>query len=299
MKVPGRGKQAKGGNWGPEGGLFCRLQDADRLPSLQGGWNRGNMRVMEQKQRFFIYDRKEMGVLLLLGVMVAIFAFTLGVHLGKRVGPQGIAHSPGDAVTAPTVPDKLPNRQELTEQAKGAQQAADESLNQALHDEVARTGIKLDTPRQLALPEKTVSRNAGATTGGPAVEHTSAPTPLVRTAAPSNVHSAKEAGEIDAATTRPVQLPAGDSVAMLRQAPAGRFTLQIGSYPAFEEARDQADSLEALGLKPHMRKAEVNGKTWYRLYVGGFNAKDVAEKSGARYVSQRMIDTYIVAKRVD
>ena len=40
---------------------------------------------MEQKQRFFIYDRKEMGVLLFLGVMVAIFAFTLGVHLGKKV----------------------------------------------------------------------------------------------------------------------------------------------------------------------------------------------------------------------
>jgi cell division protein FtsN len=229
---------------------------------------------MEQKQRFFIYDRKEMGVLLLLGVMVAIFAFTLGVHLGKRVGPQVVAHGPGDAETAPTIPDKLPNRQELTEQAKGAQQAADESLNQALHDEVTRTGIKLDTPRQLALPEKPVSKNAGATTGSPPVEHA------------------------DHAGTAP-KSGGPDAVALRRAAPAGKFTLQIGSYPAFEEARDQADSLEALGLKPYMRKAEVRGKSWYRLYVGGFDAKEAAEKVGSRYVSQHMIDAYIVSKRVD
>lgn len=231
---------------------------------------------MEQKQRFFIYDRKEMGVLLLLGVMVAIFAFTLGVHLGKRVGPSSVAQGPGDAETVPTVPDKIPNRQELTEQAKGAQQAADESLNQALHDEVARTGIKLDTPRQLALPEKPVSKNAGATTETPPVQ--------VKQEAPDE---------------KPASAPEVDAVALHRTAPEGHFTLQIGSYPVLEEARDQADSLEALGLKPYMRPATVRGKQWYRLYVGGFNTKEAAEQVGARYVTQHMIEAYIVAKRVD
>src|SRR6476620_4017053 len=114
--------------------------------------------MVEQKQRFFIYDRKEMGVLLLLGVLVAVFAFTLGVHLGKRVEQKPSTpaphEAPTEAVAVPTVPDQLPNRQELTEQSKGAQQAADETLSQALHEEVARTGIKLDTPKQTQLPEK-------------------------------------------------------------------------------------------------------------------------------------------------
>lgn len=217
---------------------------------------------MEQKQRFFIYDRKEMGVLLLLGVMVAIFAFTLGVHLGKRVGSHTLAAAPADADSVPTVPDKIPNRQELTEQSKGAQQAADESLNQALHDEVARTGIQVDTPHQVKLPEKPVSENAGATTG----------------AAPQ---------------------PEADAIALHRPVPVGKFTLQIGSYPTMEEARDQADSLEALGLKPVMRPADVKGKRWYRLFAGNFNSKELAEKAGAQYVSQHMIDAFIVSKMVD
>jgi cell division septation protein DedD len=162
----------------------------------------------------------------------------------------------------PTSSDQVPNRQELTEQSKGAQQAADESLNQALHDEVARTGIKLDSPKQVQLPEKTKSAES--------------------TAAAPTKHSEKV-----------------ESAAFTREAPQGKFTLQIGSFPTLEEARDQADSLEAMALKPFMRPAEVKGKRWYRVYVGGFNTLDAAEKTGAGYLSQRMIEGFIVTKMVD
>jgi cell division protein FtsN len=48
-----------------------------------------------------------------------------------------------------------------------------------------------------------------------------------------------------------------------------------------------------------MRAAVVRGKQWYRLFVGGFSTKDAAEKMGARYVSQHMIDAYIISKKVD
>ena len=209
----------------------------------------------------------------------------------------------------PTVPDKIPNRQELTEQAKGAQQAADESLNQALHDEVARTGIKLDTPRQLALPEKTISKNGGATTGSPPVVEETAPVKAAPAPGVPAASAAHEAATAPDKGTYPARIESDsapkpgnaevDAVALHRPAPEGRFTIQIGSYPVLEEARDQSDSLEALGLKPYMRPANVRGKQWYRLYVGGFATKDAAEKMGTRYVSQHMIEAYIVAKRVD
>src|SRR5476651_1191800 len=99
---------------------------------------------MDQKPRLFIYDRKEMGILIILAMMVAIFAFTLGVHLGKKVPARPVVVGPVDTAPAVTSQDKTPNRQELTEQGKGTQQAVDESLNQALHDEVTRSGIKAD-----------------------------------------------------------------------------------------------------------------------------------------------------------
>ena len=88
-------------------------------------------------------------------------------------------------------------------------------------------------------------------------------------------------------------------IAAHRPAAVGKFTLQIGSFPVTEEARDQAESLEALGLKPFMRPAEVKGKRWYRVYVGGFETKDAAEKAGTRYIAQHMIEAFVISKMVE
>jgi hypothetical protein len=115
------------------------------------------------KQRFFIYDRREMVVLILLGLLIAAFAFTLGVHLGKRVSHQAAHEAVKEPTPVATSPDLVPNRQELNEQAKGVEQAVEEVLDQSLHDEVARTGVKLETPVPVELPEKTKSANGGAT----------------------------------------------------------------------------------------------------------------------------------------
>ncbi len=221
---------------------------------------------MDQKPRLFIYERKEMGVLIVLGSVIAAFAFTLGVHLGKKVGPLPTQATPSEAQMVLTKPDPVPNRQELSEQAKGAQQAADESLNQALHDEVARTGIRLDSPRQLALPEKPVTKNAGATT------------PATATSGPnvSGLHAISAAN---------------------RRAPHGKFTLQVGSYPKLEEAKDQTDALDALGLEPYLRETLIKGKgSWYRVFLGGFDTQEAAKEAGERFQSQHVIDSFVISK---
>jgi cell division septation protein DedD len=230
---------------------------------------------MEQKQRFFIYDRKEVWILVLLGVMVAAFAFTLGVHLGKRVGTVAYAPAPGETTPAATLNDQVPNRQEITEQSKAAQQAADETLSQAAHDEAARTGVQLEAPRAVELPREAKKPAAGATT-----ETASAPE------SPQAAKLAREALQ---------QIPAAQ-----RPLPLGKFTLQIGSFPALAEAKDQVESMEALGLKPFLRPAEVKGKgRRYRIFLGGYTSRDAAEKAGKRYLAQHVIDSYVIANLSD
>lgn len=120
---------------------------------------------MGNKDKLFIYDRKEMGVLISLGLMVALFAFTLGVHLGKRVGPKSIATAPQATYPAVTVPDAVPERNEIAEQTKGISQKGDETLTQALRAEVLKTGLKLDIPRPLELPNNTINRKESKQAG--------------------------------------------------------------------------------------------------------------------------------------
>ncbi len=224
---------------------------------------------MEHKQRLFIYDRKEMGVLILLAVMVSVFAFTLGVHLGKKVGLK-MPGQGADTHSAATQGDELPNRQELTEHGKGVQQAVEESLNQSLHDEVGRTGIKLEVPRQVDLPSNPAKR-----------------------AEKSEKTEKATAEKSDAASPAAI---AGVPAA-LRPAPEGVFTLQIGSHPNLDEAKDQVDALEKLGFKPYLRAAEVKGKgKWFRIFLGGYPSKDAAEKAGQKYQSEQVVESFVVSK---
>ena len=141
-----------------------------------------------------------------------------------------------DASTVETVSDKTPNRQEFAEQVKGVQVAIEDALNQALHDEVTRTGIKLDTTRQIDLPNKTRGANAGKTT---------------------------LSGEGKAASgTSGVAI--GD----------GKFTLLVGEFASKQEAKDISDAMETLGFKPILRERDAKAGSkfkgkFYRVYLGG------------------------------
>lgn len=240
---------------------------------------------MEQKQRLYIYDRKEMVILIFLGVLVASFAFTLGVHLGKRVPTPTATEHAAEPKPIESAQDSVPNRQELQDHQADAAGSVDETLSQTLHDEVTRTGIKLDTPRQVDLPKKLK----------PAAPEKHA-TPEKHAPAKSETHApAHEAAK-----------PAGHEVALTavaasrREAPSGKFTLQVGSYNSVSEAKDQVDAMEALGLKPLLRAADIKNRgRWYRVYLGGYPSAADAEKAGSRYVVQHVIESFVVSKMID
>ncbi|MGE0614530.1 MAG: SPOR domain-containing protein [Bacteriovoracia bacterium] len=230
---------------------------------------------MEKKHRFLVYDPREMVVLVTLAVMITVLGFTLGVHLGKQI-PSGQAHKgEGDFSSVETVRDQTPSQLDLSEQGKGADSAADNVLNSAVQGEVARTGLKLDTPRQVELPDKTVSQQGGATQ-------------------PPQAHVAgKPAEKTHGATV----VKGADSLpALARPAPSGKFTIQVGSFPSLDDARPNAEVLETRGLKPFIRSAEVSGKKWYRVYLGGYPTKKAAEEAGTKWVHAHAFESFIVSK---
>jgi cell division septation protein DedD len=227
---------------------------------------------MEKKQqRLFIYDRREVVTLVALGLMVAAFAFTLGVHLGKRV----VGHPASTELTAdsqiPTLQDSIPNKQELKEQSKDAQNVVDEELTKSLKQEVTQSGVKLKAPRQVELPTTVKSKTGGATT-------------LKAREDKTDLKSLQKLSE----TVNPEEKTLTE--------PSGKYTLQVGSYPTEEEAKERVDSLREHGLNPFLRLAEVKGLgRRYRLFVGGFASREEAEKSGKEYQAQHVIHSFLVS----
>ena len=82
--------------------------------------------------------------------------------------------------------------------------------------------------------------------------------------------------------------------------PMGKFTLQVGSHQAVEEAKQQISELESKGLKPFLRPAEIHGKgKWYRVYVGGYDSKHAAEEAGVKFRGDHLIDSFVISKLSD
>lgn len=148
--------------------------------------------MTEGQKKLFVYDRREMGLLILLLVGLAIFAFTLGVHLGKKVsssaskpsseidphasnhtdsavhGSESAEHDPELKAAAKQPED----RAQLLEAAKQLPDVEKEALSQELRDEVARTGLKLDKPVTTELPKEVKAQKPALATTLPAEKTT-------------------------------------------------------------------------------------------------------------------------------
>ena len=117
-------------------------------------------------QRVFIFDRNELLTLLTLNFFLCFFCFTLGLHYGTRVG-SGSLHSQASHGETPYElkgsREKVPDPQPLIENEKEMTEKLEEILHQELRDEVNRSGLSLDHPKDLELPS--VKKGAHPTQG--------------------------------------------------------------------------------------------------------------------------------------
>ncbi|MBI4925303.1 MAG: SPOR domain-containing protein [Bdellovibrio sp.] len=109
---------------------------------------------MTEKPKFYIYARQEMKIVIFLSIAVIFFAFTLGVHLGKRISPKGTFSSPKDPTAVKALSDVTPDRNEIIEQTQGVSETSEEEVHQALQEEIKETGLRLEKSRQVDLPAK-------------------------------------------------------------------------------------------------------------------------------------------------
>jgi len=129
---------------------------------MKRGGHRGH--TMRKQHPLFIYDQREVVTLSMLAAVGAVFMFTLGLHMGKRLGSRPVIEiTPTEGKGLSAAQDKVPNRQELFEQGRQAGEAAERILGDTLQEEVMKNQLRLEVPRQVELPEGTKSARAGAT----------------------------------------------------------------------------------------------------------------------------------------
>jgi hypothetical protein len=120
---------------------------------------------MRKQHPLFIYDHRELITLFMLAAVGGVFLFTLGLHMGKRLGARPVIEiTPNEGKGFPSVQDKVPNRQELFEQGRNSGEVAEQILKETLKEEVHKNELRLGVPRQTELPDEPKSGRGGATT---------------------------------------------------------------------------------------------------------------------------------------
>jgi len=221
---------------------------------------------MERKSRILIYERKEVLLLLGLAVLVGVFVFTFGVHLGKRVPPRGVRNGEPAVPEVNQIADHKTTRHDIQDQVLQAQGAADVIADETLRDEVAKAGIRLDPYKQVNLPEKSVPEKKG---------------------------EPKDSG------VEPSQVSGLLAAALKRATPDDPYTLQIAAIAVTEGAHIEGSlkGWAAAGLEPWMREVSIAGKgRWYRVYQGSFATRESADHAGSALKSQGKVASYVVSK---
>ena len=107
---------------------------------------------MEKTEKFFIFTWKELIVIILLVLTLLGFFFTLGLHYGKKITPPTLSQTNEEGEKLEESPESLPPREALEDGSQHAKAVSADTIKDATKEEVAKTGVKIDLPKAVALP---------------------------------------------------------------------------------------------------------------------------------------------------
>lgn len=74
----------------------------------------------------------------------------------------------------------------------------------------------------------------------------------------------------------------------------GNLTIQIASFSDQGQANDRVSRLRQSKVDARIVQAEVGGKTWYRVQIGGFKSRDEASKYANQLKAQGAVQDFII-----
>lgn len=74
----------------------------------------------------------------------------------------------------------------------------------------------------------------------------------------------------------------------------GSLTIQVASFGDQAQANERVTRLQSLGAQARVVKADISGKTWYRVQVGGFKSREEATSYANKLKGQGAVQDFII-----
>lgn len=194
---------------------------------------------MDSKTRLYVFAKKEVALIFIFMVLIAITSFVFGVKVGKS---YSLDLSGVNEEDRKKVVELLSKKEEDLQEIK---------KNQESH-------VVESTEIENKLQEKIATEFNGNGNVHPeanmSTDHKADVLTKTETPAKADTHGAQKDGL------------------------SGKFTIQLGSHRTLKEAEDFAEGFKARGYDPIINQIEIKGKgTWYRVSLGAFNTQEEAK----------------------
>lgn len=214
---------------------------------------------MDDKTNLYVFEKKEVLLIFIFMILIAVTSFVLGVKVGKSFTYSDVDRALKEAT-------RIDMRSSEEEAVERLMERGTPSKD---YEEDVHSRIEEHIRREFEEEER-----RGSAPVAPAVP---AERPLLR-------------GE-------PLEAPAAASVDQASSL-RGKYTIQVGSHRSKQEAEQFANGFKVRGYDPIINEVEVPGRgVWYRVSIGLFDtiseARDYAIKEqslfqGEDYVFQRL-----------
>lgn len=237
--------------------------------------------VVSRSQRRL--EKKQTLVLVVLGLVIALVSYGLGVMVGRSGGDNIVQE---DLTSSERIAIAVPETDAASASAQPADEAADPELT--FYDTLA-DGKQPPMGSGINLPAQT----AEAPSAPVDVLQDSTPQAVTATVKPAPVASKPKPKPRPVATTnvKPASVPKEVTA-------GGGYVLQVASVQKVEGARDFRDRLSKNGYSAYVEKVDLGSKgIWHRVYVGPFADRDAADGAASTLKAARLATSPLVKKR--
>jgi septal ring-binding cell division protein DamX len=212
---------------------------------------------MEENSKVIVFEKKEVGLIVLFVVLLTATSFTLGVRMGMKwqLSSEGITEEDIKNVELKS------QREEETEKVLNTQETEEKpEIKDEAFDKLQKEFEKLDDK------------------GVPAKLNESVDLPSSESPAADKLIESYEVTKPVAAVAETA--PATQTISNVVNAAqySGKYTIQVGAYNNLDEASQFASGFEVRGYTPVIQEAEIAGKgKWYRVSIGIFENRQAAK----------------------
>ena len=237
---------------------------------------------MSEKSKLYVFEKKEVALIFVFMILIAITAFMLGVKMGKSYSYQSSGLTEADRKKVELLSAQEENVNKVLESEKSQQAPADkqqdqlrEQMHQKLQDKI-REGLK-EKPGSSSGGQQEQRGGSSSSMGG------NSSSDIIQdyqqqkgpSASSSSSKSPSEASKIASQEQRRKKKASAEQ----EKAYKGKYTIQLGSYRGRKDAEEFARGFTIRGYDPIINEVEIPGRgTWYRVSLGVFNSSTEAKE---------------------